>query len=1032
MAGFSLNQLLQIFTSRMAWHATTYPYQAAYQIARSHHPKARGPRLWFAFLRERARLRKLPESAPRRTFDSIGGDIEIEQQTANMIRIRGTNGSLEIMALDDDVLRLRWREDGDFKDPFSYAIEKPAADWPGSTIMMMQGEGSTRLATRTHTLQVNHETGALTLTDTPGRTLFTKGTLLHQAAGTQVRFEAEFPAKTAFYGLGEKARSLNHSGERFTLWNTDPAVYNRGDDPIYMSVPFTMMLAGGQAVGVYLDNPFRGWADCGAAETGRLSFQAADGELRLYLFAGTPARVMEQYTTLTGRMPLPPLWALGFHQSRWSYYPQERVLEIAEEFRARDLPCDVIHLDIHYLDDYRCFTWDSDRFPDPPGMIDQLHGMGFKALSMIDPGIKVDPGYRVYEEGIEREAFITYPSGVPFSGPVWPGPCHFPDFSRPATREWWGDLYDPLLRDGIDAFWNDMNEIALITDVTGTSVPGIVKHDREGLTATHDQIHNVYGMLMARASYEGLRRHQPEKRAVILTRSGWAGVQRYAMHWTGDNESTWDHLRLSLQMVLTLGLSGVAMTGPDVGGFTGNPSPELYARWMQLGAMLPFFRVHSAINSPDQEPWAFGPEVEAISARYLNLRYRLLPYLYTAVWQATQTGLPIARPLSLMYPDDEQTYSLDDQFILGDSLLIAPIFSHGGRSRDVYLPAGDWYDFRHGRRYTGNQTIHIDAPLDEMPIFARGGSVIPLWPRQNYVGELNIFELTLHVYQAEGLHHSMFYEDAGDGFDFTKRDGHRISRFVVDSEEAVVRREILSGKYSPGYRKFMLHVFSGDEPVEMEGLSVGRLRGRSAMTELIINEFNDLYLLAQAYRKGRWVFRGHSHIDYELLPRIGRGDIEVRHETRIFDFFVREAAAYLSPMPASEWELLALARHHGLPTRLLDWTENPLVAAYFACLEQYDVDGAIYMLNTNEVISEQMSPFEIDTVLRYRPSHVTRRIAAQRGLFTVHPNPAEPLPISRTGSHKVHIAILPAEFKQTLPLESLPIRSQSGESVPLI
>jgi alpha-glucosidase len=354
-------------------------------------------------------------------------------------------------------------------------------------------------------------------------------------------------------------------------------------------------------------------------------------------------------------------------------------------------------------------------------------------------------------------------------------------------------------------------------------VPEIVQHSKEGQGGTQAELHNVYGLLMARASAEGIERLRPDRRPAILTRSGWAGMQRHAMHWTGDNKSTWDHLRLSIQMVLTLGLSGVPISGADVGGFTGGPSPELYARWMQLGAFMPFYRVHSMVGSPDQEPWAFGEQVEAICRKYLELRYRLLPYLYTAVWQASQTGTPPMRALAFMFPDDPTVASLDDEYMLGESLLIAPVVEEGATQRRVYLPASEWFDFWSGARHSGPQTLTVDAPLDVLPLFVRGGAVIPFWPVQQYVGEKPVETLELRAYLSPGEHSSLLYEDDGLTPEYARPDAHRVSRFVLDGTQGSLTRHIEQGTYAPGYTRVMIKIAGLDAQPGAVNVEGGRL-----------------------------------------------------------------------------------------------------------------------------------------------------------------------------------------------------------------
>lgn len=813
MPGFSLRQLLDLVSVRMVVLGLLYPVRTAARVVRSTQPELRGLRYLMAVLSELGSGR-VPEHPPLDTFNFLGPVHDVHCDGQGSVFVHSRSGTLRVRALDGDLIQLRYRPDGQFHLPFSYSVARPADDWPGAELSLTESSERVEIATGKLHLVVEKASGHLSLLDGEGRLLFHNGRGgVRHPASEQVVWQGQFAEGTPFYGLGEKASGLNHAGGQFELWNVDPSGYGRGRDPIYMSVPFLMALVDGTAVGLYVDNTYRAWVDCGSETPGELTYRADGGELRLYLMAGSPSQVLEQYTSLTGRTPLPPLWAFGLHQSRWSYYPQGRVLWLAEEFRRRELPCDVIHIDIHYMDEYRSFTWDRERFPALDKMTEKLHEDGFKVLTMIDPGIKVDEGYWVHDEAVANDAFIKYPDGVRFTGPVWPGDCHFPDFSDPAVREWWGGLYAELLDGGVNAFWNDMNEPAIITGNANTGqVPGILLHDKDGRGATHDEIHNVYGLLMVRASVEGLRRLRPDQRALILSRSGWAGLQRYAIHWTGDNHSTWDHLALSIPMVANLGLSGVPITGPDTGGFTGGPSPELFARWLQMGAFTPFLRIHSMVGSIDQEPWAFGEEVEAISRAYLELRYRLLPYVYTAAWQAAQTGMPILRALAFAYPHDEATHSLDDQYLFGHAFLVAPVVVEGSTQRDVYLPEGLWLDFWSGERHTGGQTISVDAPLDVLPLFVRGGAVVPFWPVQQYVGEKTVDELELRAYLAPGEHTNILYEDDGVRPDYEQPDAHRVSRLVLRGEAGggSLSREIAEGTYTPTYDMIRLHVMGLD------------------------------------------------------------------------------------------------------------------------------------------------------------------------------------------------------------------------------
>jgi alpha-glucosidase len=727
------------------------------------------------------------------------GDLVSYERKEGGLALSCDNGTLLLEVLADDLIRIRLRslEQGDFPPLFSYALD-PQADWP--PVRFSVEEAADSLAV--HTGQVGcHLTRAplwLNFRDAQGQPL-------SEAAGDDgaslgfwqqgVFCTRRLAEGEAIYGLGEKAFGLNLRGRSLEIWNRDPAVYAPGDDPINLNIPFLIGLREGRAYGFFFDNPGRARFDLGQARPDRLRYEADQGELCLYFFGGAsiPA-ILERYTQLTGRMPMPPRWMLGYQQSRWSYYPEQQVRDLAAELRRRRIPCDAIHLDIHYMDGYRIFTWDRERFPEPARLLADLRAEGFRVISILDPGVKVDPGYAVYEEGLDQDLFCRLANGRLFQGPVWPGQCHFPDFTSPRVREWWGGLYRSLLAEGVSGFWNDMNEPSIF----GGEMPPDVRHDYDGRGASHGEVHNVYGLQMARASAEGLRRLRSDERIPVISRAGYAGLQRYALVWTADNQSTWAQLRLGISMCLNLGLSGIALCGPDVGGFSGDCEGELLARWTQVGALTPFFRNHSALGSAQQEPWAFGEPYESICRRWIELRYELLPYLYTAAWQAAESGLPMMRPLSLAFPHDLRTYSLDDQFLLGDALLAAPVGYPGQRSRPVYLPGETWHDFWTGQPQSG--TVTADAPLERMPLYVRAGAVLPMGPVLQHTGQWPPGALGLHVYPGTG--ESWLYED--DGHSMAYRSGQfQLTRFVLDSTRQGLRlRREVEGPFDPGYARF--------------------------------------------------------------------------------------------------------------------------------------------------------------------------------------------------------------------------------------
>lgn len=596
-----------------------------------------------------------------------------------------------------------------------------------------------------------------------------------------------------FFGLGEKGPPLDKRSRAWFNWNVDAAEYEAWTDPLYQTHPFLLCLNAGQAYGIFLDNTYRSSFDLGVSSRTAYSFGADGGEMNYYFLPGpTPAEVVCRYAALVGTTPLPPRWTLGYQQCRWSYESARRVRLIAEQFRRRKIPCDTIYIDIDYMDDFRCFTWHPKRFTNPRRLFKVLAQQGFKAVTIVDPGIKHEPGYAVYDDGVAGDHFCRGPDGDPYVGKVWPGPTVYPDFTRERTRRWWGNLYRDMLETGVAGFWNDMNEPADFTNESMT-VPLTLRHDMDGRPSDHRAAHNIYGMQMARATFEGLRRLRPEERPFVLTRAGYSGVQRYAAVWTGDNKSSWDHLRMSIPMLLNMGLSGVTFCGADIGGFRETPSPELFTRWLQLGIFYPLCRVHTA-GGPQQEPWSFGKTHERINRDAIALRYRLLPYLYTEMQHAAATGLPVMRPLMLDFPTHPRVHRCEYDFLFGRQLLIAPVVEEGARRRKLTLPTGDWYRFDDGSHYTGGLELDLPVTLASIPMFARSGAVIALRDVQQYTDERPLRDLTLHVYPGDGG--GTFYNDDGQSYEY------RQGAFILEHYET---------QTTGGVRGFRLRRRSGDE-----------------------------------------------------------------------------------------------------------------------------------------------------------------------------------------------------------------------------
>lgn len=582
------------------------------------------------------------------------------------------------------------------------------------------------------------------------------------------RLELELSEGDRCYGLGEKTGFLDKRGRTYTMWNTDdPRPHIDTLDPMYVSIPWLILKSQSGAWGIFLDDPSRTDWDLGACDPDRAVVTTPRAALDLYLVAGpTLADLVGRYTALTGRMPMPPRWSLGAQQSRWSYPTAADLLQVARTYRERGIPLDVLYADIDYMHGYRVFTWNPETFRHPERLVAELGALGVRVVPIIDPGVKKDGQYEVFADGLRRGYYCLDADGVPYIGEVWPEDVAYPDFTRPEVRRWWGDLHRGLVTSGVAGIWNDMNEPSTFNTDSKT-LPLDVRHGADGATP-HEDVHNLYGSLMSEATREGLLRLRPDERPFVLSRAGFAGIQRHAAVWTGDNFSIWFHVEQALAMVMNMGLSGVAFAGPDVGGFSGDCTGELLARWTQIGAFTPYFRNHSAKETRHQEPWQFGPEVEEICRRYVRMRYEWLPYLYTAFWRCTRTGEPIMRPLVYDHPDDPEVASLADQAMVGRDLMVAPVFRPGATRRAVYFPAGDWIDLWSLERISGGTWRVADAPLATMPRYVRAGAVVPRGPWVPSTDELPRDRVELHVYPGEQLR-GEWYDD--DGHTHAHREG---------------------------------------------------------------------------------------------------------------------------------------------------------------------------------------------------------------------------------------------------------------------
>jgi len=695
------------------------------------------------------------------------GDLKEWKKEAHGITADTSFGQFRVLFYNEGIARITATRYDTFED-FSYAV-------------VAQPGFSPTVEDRGNTLELRSSSFTLRITKAPVRFAFytPDGSPINEddaAFGTswngeQVTTYKKMQEGERFIGLGEKTGPLDRRGNGYQNWNTDSFAYSTGADPLYCTTPFYIGIHHGLAYGVFFDNSNKSFFNFGASNNRFSSFSADAGEMDYYFIHGPQVRnILEHYTHITGRMEMPPLWSIGYQQCRYSYYPDKEVLNLARTFRDKEIPADTIVFDIHYMDQYKIFTWSGDSFSDPRSLLRNLGAMGFHVVVMCDPGIKVEEGYSTYENGIKADVFLKYPDGTPYTGQVWPGWCHFPDFTKPETREWWKEQFKDYVDLGIEGFWNDMNEIA----TWGQMIPENIELDFDGNRASMRRGRNLYGFQMARSTYEGTKALLGGRRPFNLTRSAYSGIQRYAAVWTGDNVAYDEHMILGVRLVSSMGLAGIAFAGYDVGGFVGDANNKLFARWISIGAFSPFFRGHSMINSRDSEPWAYGEEVEQISRNYIRFRYRLLPYIYSLFHEAVETGMPVQRSLAIDYTHDQRVYDglYQNQYLFGPSLLVAPAESHKEFIK-VYLPEGEWYSLYDGKRFPGNTEVIVECPVQRLPVFVKAGALIPMQPVKASTKELTDV-LILHVYVSAGNSSFEYYEDDGSSFryqqgDFSKR-----------------------------------------------------------------------------------------------------------------------------------------------------------------------------------------------------------------------------------------------------------------------
>lgn len=596
----------------------------------------------------------------------------------------------------------------------------------------------------------------------------------------------------AYYGLGEKGGDLNKKGCYTENFNTDDPETDDDSITYYKTIPFYVALKEEATYGIFFDNSFRSYFDMGKEMGDRIFFGAIGGQIQYYFIPGENIKeVVKNYTALTGRMDMPPLWSLGYQQCRFSYFSQEEVRELVKTFEEKDIPLDVVYLDIDYMDGFRVMTFKTPNFDDAAGLISDLKEKGIRTITIIDPGVKVDEEYDVFKRGKEGNHFTKKLDGEMFIGAVWPGDSAFPDFSNKDCREWWkSELKKFISEHGMDGIWNDMNEPCVFNNDHKTMLETCL-HNSDNGVIEHKEFHNRYGFEMSRCSKEAQEELHPNERGFSMTRATYAGGQRYSSVWTGDNMSLWSQMRMSISMNANLGISGFSFVGNDVSGFGLDSSEELFIRWMEMGPFIPIFRNHSNMYTRRQEPWAFGPRAEKIAKKSIELRYELLPYIYDLYYISHKEGLPIFRPMIMEYEKDMNLLNMREQFMLGENMIVAPVLYEGERSKTVYLPKGSWFNYFTMEKLQGGKWYKLPCELDEILVFVKEGAIIPTYNKKFRNVKERPKNILLKVFgeNAKGFH----YNDDGHSMEYLEGKYTYMDIKVVDGKEEL---KLINNGYS--------------------------------------------------------------------------------------------------------------------------------------------------------------------------------------------------------------------------------------------
>jgi alpha-glucosidase len=732
-----------------------------------------------------------------------------------------TDAFVSITAYSPTTLRFRITKEKPVSD-FSFAVDSLS---PSSSFTKMETKGDIiYLQTDSLKVAITKTPFRVSIYDNAGAMLCADDTSLGVSWwGNQVECYKKLNADEKFIGLGEKTGDINRRDQFYQNWNGDNPAYALDKDPLYATIPFFIGIHDKVCYGIFFDNSHHSFFNFGGgADEEFFHFGADDGEMNYYFFGGSSIqKIIYDYTSLTGRTPMPPMWSLGFQQSRWGYVSQHEVIRIAQTFREKQIPCDVMVSDIQYMDQHKVFTWDPQNFATPKVMLDSLKQIGFDMVTIIDPGIKVEKGYPAYDEAFAKSLFAKYPDGQNYVGHVWPGACNFPDFTRAETRDWWGTQFKtPLVDIGVKGFWNDMNEPA----AWGREFPNLIEFGEGKNKATLYTVKNAYGLMMARATYEGTKKLLNGERPFVLTRASYSGVQKYSAQWTGDNASTDAHMLLGFRLLNSMGVSGIPYVGMDIGGFIGNPSPELFLRWVNLAEYSPLFRNHTEIDYSYREPWLLSNDKEPMVKKMIEDRYKLLPYLYSSFYEAHENGMPINRMLPVNYTYDDNVYDtrFENEFLHGSEILVCPVESTKDITH-VYLPdsSTEWYRLSTGVKYSGGVIYNVDAPIDDAPVFVKAGAIVPMQCVIQNTKEKGDGVLYVNVWYGKSANSFLYYEDDGHTYNYEKGDYYkRLMSFDPVNKKIILNKK--EGSFNSRFSsiQFVLHGFGGANNFEINDKAV--------------------------------------------------------------------------------------------------------------------------------------------------------------------------------------------------------------------